>query len=252
MLHDSHQRRLGLVRRVLEGARVDSAALGYPLDALHLGLVGWGAPDVADTVRAFGEQLGELTLVVRAGEELAWGWTARRSPFARLEPREMAHLLGDGAFVAVGTPATGIEGFQRTHRQALAAQRIALRLSQQVTLYEHVALEAMASEDEASCEAFIVQELGPLAADDGRAARLRETLRAYIATGHNAASTAAVLGIHDQTVRYQLRSIETLLGRPITSRLAEIDLALRLHALFHRAREHGGSRPTGPLLTAVA
>jgi DNA-binding PucR family transcriptional regulator len=60
---------------------------------------------------------------------------------------------------------------------------------------------------------------------------LRKTLHAYFATGQNAASAAAVLGVHEKTVSNRLRAIEEHLGHPIEARRAELELALRLAAL---------------------
>ena len=74
----------------------------------------------------------------------------------------------------------------------------------------------------------MLRELGPLADDDERSELLRDTLAAYFATGQNAASAAAALGVHDRTVLYRLRTIEERLGRSILERREELGVALRL------------------------
>jgi DNA-binding PucR family transcriptional regulator len=134
--------------------------------------------------------------------------------------------------VAVGGPASGAEGFRRAHTEAQSAHRVALRRPAPVTLYDDVALEALAAEDDSRARAFVARELGPLAADDPRALTLRATLRAYFGVAQNASSAAALLGVHERTVANRLRAVEEHLGRPVSARHAELDTALRLHELL--------------------
>jgi hypothetical protein len=47
-------------------------------------------------------------------------------------------------------------------------------------------------------------------------------------SGHNAAATAAALGVHEQTVAKRLRAAEDRLGHTISSRHAALEIALRL------------------------
>lgn len=56
----------------------------------------------------------------------------------------------------------------------------------------------------------------------------RQTLRAWFAVGHN----AAALGVHEQTVAQRLRAVEERTGRPVASRRAELETALRLRDLL--------------------
>ena len=73
-------------------------------------------------------------------------------------------------------------------------------------------------------DSFVRRELGALAGEDDAAARLRETVLAYLEAGMDGA--AARLAIHRNTVRYRLRQAEDLRGRPITERRRELELAL--------------------------
>lgn len=57
---------------------------------------------------------------------------------------------------------------------------------------------------------------------------LRETLKAYLATGLNVSSTAAALGVNRRTVTRRLRSVEESLGRPLETCVADLEVALRL------------------------
>ena len=62
-------------------------------------------------------------------------------------------------------------------------------------------------------------------------ARLRETLLAWLTMGSHG-SAAAMLGVHENTVRNRLRAAEELLGVPLTGRRTELMVALRLERLL--------------------
>lgn len=99
-----------------------------------------------------------------------------------------------------------------------------------VTTFDDVALEVLMVGDPPAATAFIREELGTLTGADERSRTLRATLRAWFATGHNAAAAAARLGVHEQTVAARLRVVEEQTGRPPRERRAELEAALRLHA----------------------
>ncbi|HLQ47495.1 MAG TPA: helix-turn-helix domain-containing protein, partial [Candidatus Dormibacteraeota bacterium] len=82
--------------------------------------------------------------------------------------------------------------------------------------------------DEARARAFVSRELRGIDGDDPRSRRLRRTLRAYFASAQNGSAAAALLGVHEHTVAYRLRTIEDRLGRPVAARRAELETALRL------------------------
>ncbi len=52
--------------------------------------------------------------------------------------------------------------------------------------------------------------------------------------GGSAAAAAAELGVAERTVTYRLRRAEALVGRPLATRRAEIETALRLHRVFEQ------------------
>ena len=101
-----------------------------------------------------------------------------------------------------------------------------------ITHYAEVALESLAAVDEDAAAAFVARELAGLDGDDVRSTRLRQTLRAWFAAGHNAAAAAAALGVHEQTVAQRLRTVEERTGRPVAARRAELETALRLRDLL--------------------
>ena len=99
---------------------------------------------------------------------------------------------------------------------------------------DDVALESLVTGDEARSHAFVSRELRGIDGDDPRSRRLRQTLRAYFASAQNSSAAAALLGVHEHTVAYRLRTIEERLGRPVAARRAELETALRLMELSER------------------
>lgn len=239
LLQSREQRRVQLVRELLEGGEVDADAIGYDVDGMaHLGVVAWGRGGdeaVAELARA----LDRTPLVVSAADETWWAWLgAHRAegaggPAAGRAERALRRLrTPPGARLALGTPADGRDGFRRTHRQAAAAHRAAVHSDTPLVRYEDVALETLAASDATAAREFVELELGGIDGDDVRSTRLRETLVAWFGCGQNAAATAARLGVHEQTVAQRLRAVEERTGRPVVARRAELETALRLRRLL--------------------
>jgi DNA-binding PucR family transcriptional regulator len=51
-----------------------------------------------------------------------------------------------------------------------------------------------------------------------------------VAAEHNAASAAAALGVHQQTIANRLRAAEERIGHPVAARRIELETAMRLRA----------------------
>ena len=87
--------------------------------------------------------------------------------------------------------------------------------------------------DQSSLANFLEATIGPLIAHDGhRGSELASTLLAYFDCNQNATITAQRLGIHVNTVRQRLATIEELLGHwGKASRALELHIAVRLWSL---------------------
>ena len=167
--------------------------------------------------------------MVSVGDDLAWGWIGGTAGPDRAVLRRLERRLGtSGASIAFGPAGAGVEGFRRSHVQARATHAIAVERGDRVILYEDVALEVLTCADPARARSFVADELGCIADPGPRNERLRETLAAYFASSLKAAGAGVALGVHDQTITYRLRQVETLLGYPIYTRRVELELALRL------------------------
>ena len=139
-------------------------------------------------------------------------------------------LAGLGRVASIGDPGEGLAGFRRTlndaQRTETLRRSVVIRLPE-VLSYREVQLDILLRSDEDGGRFFVDAELGALAEDTAENARLRATLAARLATGSNV-SAAAVLGLHEHTVRNHLRRAEELLGDAFRDRRLELHAALRI------------------------
>jgi DNA-binding PucR family transcriptional regulator len=228
---DREQRKRRLVRDLIAGLPVDTSQLAYDLSRPQLALIAWGKePDRA--IMQLGDTAGCQLLTVPGASDVLWGWLSGRALRDYDSARLRRFAPPEGTCVAIGEVLDGVDGFRRTHEQAWQAYQVASIKPQPVTLYRDISLVALVLRDRQGARNFVAEELGELAASDPKATMLRETLSAYFAAGQNAAAAAAALRIHDRTVAYRVRSAETRLGFPISTRRDELGVALRLAELF--------------------
>lgn len=237
--------KLRLVRRLLTGDVVDETPLGYPLSGFHVGVVVEG-PDAESAATVVQDAWLGRTLRVCADSQTLWLWLATPSLDRSVLPR-CGLQLPPGNALALGDPAQGREGFIASHREALIALRLGPKVGRAVA-YEQVALVALLAQDRLRARQFVTRELGPLDGDGAPAVRDRATLRAYLDSRLNAASAAARLGVHRNSLANRLRRVEALLGRAIESRSTELDVALRLRGLTDVL---GDGKDNGHPLTAA-
>jgi hypothetical protein len=239
------------VRQLLEGHSVDLEDIDYGFDATHTGLIGIGTR-AEQGMRALTAKLACRALVVRRDDTTVWGWFGAQKPIASstLERLLLESPLEEAAF-AIGEPRGGLAGWRQTHSEAQAAHRVLLRAPETGTVRSADALLlAAVMRDDGLERALVETYLRPLdgARDAGEA--LRETLRAYFASGRNAAATAAALDVDRHTVQRRLRKAEDLLGRPLET-CPELEIALRFEQLkgpTGAARSLSGSK--GALLSS--
>lgn len=224
------QRRVQLVRDILDGAVVDGGELGYELATSHRGVIGWG--DAAqDALELLAGALELRLLAVSVSGQTAWAWLGGATQSDQRLRRALAELELNDVGLAFGRTGEGPEGFRSSHREARGAHRIAAATGAAVTHYDDVALECVMLADERAARAFVAAELAPL--DRGRdGGKLRETLAAYFASGFNASAAAATLQVNDRTIAYRLNSVEEQLGRSVRVRQTELQAAIRLERVL--------------------
>jgi hypothetical protein len=219
------QRQVERVRRLLDGHPVDGVELGYELQTRHVAMIAAGA-QAEVLLRGIAVELERRALIVRHDGTLVWAWLEARDP---LDGDRIAGVLSTApeASLAMGEPGEGIGGWRTTHRQAQAALPVALQGPGRLTRYADVALVASACQDDLLCGSLIELYLSPLdTVPNG--SLLRHTLRCYILGDHQITAAAATLGMDRRTVANHLRAVEDLLGRRLSTCLAEIAMAFRL------------------------
>ena len=232
----------GRVKALLRGERVDidssEVILGYRLRQHHVGVVCWmhdadaGAGALARLERATvdaaerGGCEGRPMFVPQDGS-CAWAWLplgGRRSLAA-----EASAASGDDIRFAFGAAGAGLDGFRRTHQQALGAQVVAMAAGPSgptVTSFGDVAPLALMANSIELTRAWVAETLGALADDDERSARLRDTLRVFLREKGSFKATAEKLTLHKNTVQYRVRKAEDVLGVRVDDNRLQIELAL--------------------------
>ncbi|MFE7801672.1 PucR family transcriptional regulator [Nocardia sp. NPDC057440] len=251
VLRAALNRRTETVRALLAGDEPDveqaSLRLGYRLAQQHLAFVLW----TDEPAGGDGEMSGlldrvaaRLAVALGSGRVLSmpsgasgmWAWVglddeqhaAELAAPGRLA-RVTAGLVEPPVRVAFGVPAAQVAGFRQSHREAVAARQLAERgpvAADRVTSYREVEIAHLVGVDDAAMHALIGRELRVLAGRDVNAARLRETLHAYLKSHRSPEAAAKLLGVHKNTIRYRIQRIEELLGHPIEERSLPLELAL--------------------------
>lgn len=228
-----HAERLTVVSLVLDGApiTVDTASdrLGHDLRRRQVAAVLWqpaaehGALEQA--ADALGRALGGRPLTVVATAASLWLWCACDTASAEVAARATERF--GGVRVALGTPGAGLEGFRRSHLDALVTQRLQLRSpdAPRVAAFEDVQLVALLTSDEERAAEFVTRTLGGLATADPV---LRQTLRTYLREDASASRTARVLFTHRNTVLGRVGRAEALLPRPLAGQGLAVALALEV------------------------
>jgi DNA-binding PucR family transcriptional regulator len=244
LVRGTHAERLETVNLILEGAPITvaraSERLRYELGARHTAAVVWSepAPGGADAAGGVLERLADVLaraggarrpFTVAASARSLWVWWASADGVLNLDAVR-AHLTspdGAGVRVALGTTASGLEGFRRSHLDALATQRLMHRMPGELRVagYEDVQLVALTATDDERAADFVARTLGELAT---ASPELRETLRVYLREGFSASRAARALFTHRNTVLNRLARARELLPAPLEGRGLQVGLALEI------------------------
>ncbi len=217
-----------------------SRRLGYEVGDHHVALVATPQREHSDARAAIrlladaGE--GGALLVQPIGEGSWWAWLGwPGAPREEVLDRLAAVPLPD-VLMGMGEPGQGREGFRRSHREAVEAERTG-RMSRAtrggVVRHRDVEVAAVLCADPERARRLAEGRLGALARRDETASRLRATVRAYLANGRNLARTAEVLHVHTKTVSYRLARAAELLGSSITDVTYDLEAALIIDQTLH-------------------
>lgn len=239
--------RAEMVEQVVAGAEPEVAAaekaLGYRLRQQHVAVVLWQDPDADRTSGHphFAAVLDRLALEMSGGTPLAhpadgttwWGWVPSATPVAGFDGLGgLANWLAEiGVRVALGDPSPGLEGFRTSHHQARRVRRVALAAGGAAPfVIDHgdaeVRTAALLSGDLTATQQMVRRSLGRLALDTEAAARLRETLLAFLSEKSSYLATSERIHLHKNTVRYRIERAVAERGRPLDDERLELELAL--------------------------
>ncbi len=217
-------RRIRLVQQLLDGtlAEPDGSAeslLGYTFARHHLAGV-LDAGESADNQKLVKElksacRAADLLLLEHRGarSELWLGLRGRMtgSMRAALEAR----MVSTGRRIAFGEVKPGLDGFRASIATARDAARIQTLLADdhpQVLWADDVRIEMLALHNPEGAKALVSCVLGTALEQGLLTSRVRQTLDAWLVSG-TYVGAAAVLGVHEQTVRQRLHRLEDALGR---------------------------------------
>lgn len=239
---------LDIVTQILDGEPPPANAeerLGYPLNQHHTAAVLWSercdghqvqGADLDRVARALTDtSAARRPLVMRADTATRWVWLpGRDSP----ELAGAAAVLGEvsGIRLAVGPTSAGVAGFQHSHLDALAAQRLVARsgTSRQLVRFTDIEVVALLAADPERTDRFITRTLGDFASADEE---LRHTVRTFIQERYSASRTSARLFIHRNTLLRRLAQADELLPRPLDD--SHMSVAVALEVLDWGRREPG-------------
>ena len=235
LTHGTHAERRETVSLLLYGAPIPRARaeqrLGYRLGGRHTAAVVWSdepradlaALDrAADLIAAGAGDPRPLTVLASAASR--WVWVHGRPDPARLREAAAAEPL---ARIALGSTGAGVDGFRRSHLDALTVQRMLARLAspQQLATHDEVELVALLTADLESADLFVRRALGGLA---DAPAELTEAVRGFVAAQCNASRAAERLYIHRNTLLRRLAQADRLLPRPLAEDVVGVGAALEV------------------------
>ncbi len=235
--------RAGLVQHLLRADSTplppsDLVLLDYPLDAGHLTVLLPEPPSaqLLNVVRDKCHVRDTLVHSVDLSGTLVWLAQPRPSGWSHGQVAAVLDCLrSQGVEASVSEPQVGVRGLRLGWQQVQDVQLVraawGVAGSPAVLAYADVSLEILLMADPDRARAFVRAELGELGAEDEVAARLRETVEASHRWGSHV-TTAAHLHLHEHTVRNRLQKAAELLGRPLTERRTELQVALRLARLL--------------------
>jgi DNA-binding PucR family transcriptional regulator len=224
------------VALVLDGAPIGTrraeSRLDYRLDQLHTAVIVW-TPEpegdlrgVDDVVEMLGRRWRSRPLIVASGAAMKWVWLPGADDIDRRQLRGAVEPTGS-VRVAVGGRAAGVDGFRRSHRDAVTAQRMVARLDspQRVVFFDEVQLVALMTTDPDNAEQFVRQVLGDLALAPRE---VRDALLAFVEENGSVSRVAARQYAHRNTVMRRVARAEALLPRPLDENRVQVAAALQV------------------------
>jgi len=237
LTQDTHAERRALISLLIEGTTMTaqrvSQKLGYQIEQAHRAAVIW--TDQVDPEYSVLEQaatvLAQITgvgrpLTVLASAASVWVWLPADGEVDLTALRLALHRFPD-IRIAIGSLGHNMDGFKRSHLDALTCQKLLIRLSsnEQIISHDNVWLVSLITHDMERANLFVNYVLGDLA----KASRnTQHTLLVYLHEGCCVTRTAERLYAHRNTVLRRLAHAEELLPRPLESNRIQVAVALEI------------------------
>lgn len=241
--------RSAMLQSLLAGEDVDlaaaEAALGYRLRQNHLGVVLWAGEtesspqqlrQLEQVLAGVGDAVGATgqPLFVAQDASSVWGWLPLGRQIGEIDLDALDRVVSaasPGLRIALGNPAAAATGFCTSHREATRAHAVATTAAdraERVTTYADSGVRAVAllAGDLPTTRELVLSTLGPLAADDENAARLRETLLTFLAEKGSYLATAERVHLHKNTVKYRVDKAIEMRGKALDDDRFNLELAL--------------------------
>ena len=172
-------------------------------------------------------------LFIPADRMCGWGWLPFRTatPEAIEEVRRFASARAHAPNVGLGSMAAGVDGFRRSHRQALAAVAVTTARNQHertvlAATDPGLSAAALLAGDIGSARDGVAEVLGDPAVDTDNDARLGETLQVFLGASGSYKEAAEHLRVQYNTVKYRVGRALARRGRPIDGERLDVELAL--------------------------
>ena len=237
----THAEHREIVALILDGAPITRQhaenRLGYRLGQDHTAAVIWGdesntkLSDLDRAVEAMARNAdGRRPLSVLAGAATRWVWLpGADGPDLSGVAAAVSQL--PGVRIALGPNAAGMEGFRRSHFDAITTQRMVVRMGsvQRVVSFADVELIALITADPERADRFIKHTLGDFESAD---AELHQSVLTFVHERCNASRAAARCFTHRNTLLRRLSRADELLPQPLKD--SSVHVAVALEALRWR------------------
>lgn len=237
----THAERCETVALILDGAPITRRRaedrLGYALTGPHIAAVIWSDDHAGDMARldaaaeALGHAAGVRPLTVLASTATRWVWIPNRS-IDTDALRNSIDAVPD-IRVAVGPCAEGIDGFRRSHFDAITTQYMMARLQSPHRLahFTDVELVALITGDTDRAAAFVRHTLGDL---ETAGTDIQDSVRVFVDEQCNASRASERLYTHRNTLLRRLARADELLPRPLAE--CSVNVAVALDVLRWRGK----------------
>lgn len=242
----THAERREAIALILDGAPIPrrraEGRLGYALTGTHTAAVIWSDNPDGDLARldraadAFGLAAGGAApLSVLASTLTRWVW-AHGGGTVDTGTLLQSIATEPDVRIAIGPTADGMDGFRRSHFDALTTQQMMARLHspQQLAMFADIELVALITTDADRAAVFVKHALGSF---ESASAELHDTVRTFVAEQCNASRAATRLYTHRNTLLRRLARADELLPRPLAE--SSVNVAVALDVLRWRGRQPG-------------